>query len=436
MTDQHPVGSRLDPWIESYAARTAGMKVSEIRALFAVASRPEVVSLAGGMPNIGALPMDLVGDTVQRLLHDQGLTALQYSSGQGDERLRDQLLEVMALEGIDAHPDDIVMTTGSQQALDLVARVFLDPRDVVIAESPSYVGALGVFAAYEADVVHVPCDADGLVPEALEEHITRLETEGRRIKFLYTVPTFQNPAGTALPDERRPRVLEICRRHGILVVEDNPYGLLGFEGRTYPALKSMDEDGVIYLGTFSKIFAAGLRVGWAVAPHAVREKLVLANEAAILCPSAFTQAVASRYLSEIDWQAQTASYRALYQERRDAMADALRSLLPQARWNLPRGGLFFWIELPEGLDTKAMLPLAVKELVAYAPGTGFYADGTGRRNARLNFSYPTSERIHEGVRRFATVVEREQELLDTFGPYDDSTRSGARRVLLPSPDVS
>lgn len=436
MNDQHPVGSRLDPWLESYAARTSGMRVSEIRALFAVASRPEVVSLAGGMPNLQSLPMDIVGDTVQQMLAKDGLTALQYSSGQGDERLREQLLEVMALEGLHAHPDDIVMTTGSQQALDLVSRVFLDPHDVVLAESPSYVGALGAFAAYEADVVHVPCDADGIVPSGLEEHITRLAAEGRPIKFLYTVPTFQNPAGTALSEERRPQVLEICRRHHVLVIEDNPYGLLGFEGRTYPALRSMDEEGVIYLGTFSKIFAAGLRVGWAVAPPAVREKLVLANEAAILCPSAFTQAVASRYLSEWDWRAQTVHYRDLYRERRDAMADALRSLLPQATWNLPRGGLFYWIELPEGLDTKAMLPLAVKELVAYAPGTGFYADGSGRRNARLNFSYPTAERIHEGVRRFATVVEREMELLDTFGPYDDSTRSRARRVLHPSPDVS
>lgn len=436
MQDQHPVGSRLDPWVESYAARTMGMKASEIRALFAVASRPEVVSLAGGMPNISALPMDLIGDTVQRLLVDEGLTALQYSSGQGDERLREQLLEVMALEGLTAHPDDIVMTTGSQQGLDLVSRVFLDPHDVVLAESPSYVGALGVFAAYQADVEHLPCDSDGLVPEALEERILALRAAGRTIKFLYTVPTFQNPAGTALSEERRPQVIDICRRHGVLVVEDNPYGLLGFEGRTFPALRSLDEEGVLYLGTFSKIFAAGLRVGWTVAPHAIREKLVLANEAAILCPSAFSQAVASRYLAETDWQAQTAALRELYRERRDAMREALSTLLPQARWHEPRGGLFFWLELPEGLDTKAMLPLAVKELVAYAPGTGFYANGEGRRNARLNFSYPSPERIHEGVRRFATVVERELELLDTFGPYDDSTRSRTPRVLLPSPDVS
>ncbi|MCH8614090.1 PLP-dependent aminotransferase family protein [Arsenicicoccus dermatophilus] len=435
MTDQHPVGSRLDPWVESYAARTTGMKVSEIRALFAVASRPEVVSLAGGMPSIDALPLPDVGATVDRLLREQGLTALQYSSGQGDPVLREQLLDVMRLEGLDVHPDDIVMTTGSQQALDLVSRVFLDPGDVVVAESPSYVGALGVFAAYQADVVHVPCDGDGLVPEALDEHLTRLLAQGRRIKFLYTVPTFQNPAGTALCDERRPRVLEVCRRHGVLVVEDNPYGLLGFEGRTYDALRSLDEEGVIYLGTFSKIFAAGLRVGWAVAPHAVKEKLVLANEAAILCPSAFTQAVASRYLAELDWQKQTAGLRELYRERRDAMAQALTALLPQATWHRPRGGLFFWIELPEGLDTKAMLPLAVKELVAYAPGTGFYADGSGRRNARLNFSYPAPDRIHEGVRRFATVVEREQELLETFGPCARTSHEGPR-VLLPSPEVS
>ncbi|MEP7036546.1 MAG: PLP-dependent aminotransferase family protein, partial [Actinomycetota bacterium] len=316
-------GSRLDPWLASYAERTLGMNASEIRALFAVASRPEVVSLAGGMPYLSALPMDVVAEAVSKMLSTQGLTALQYGSGQGDPALREQILEVMALEGITAHADDIVVTTGSQQALDLVTRIFIDPGDVVLTEAPSYVGALGVFSAYQAQVAHVISDDDGLVPQALEERILGLEAAGRRIKFLYTVPNFHNPAGTTLSLRRRPQIVEICQRHGILVLEDNPYGLLGFDREPYDAMRSLSDDGVVYLGSFSKTFAPGLRVGWALAPHAVREKLVLASESAILCPSAYAQMTVSTYLATCDWKAQIKVYCDLYRERRDAMIESL-----------------------------------------------------------------------------------------------------------------
>ncbi|MEP7017859.1 MAG: PLP-dependent aminotransferase family protein, partial [Actinomycetota bacterium] len=297
-------GSRLDPWMQSYAERTTGMQASEIRALFAVASRPEVVSLAGGMPYLSALPMDVVASAVAKMLSTQGVTALQYGSGQGDPVLREQILEVMALEGITAHPDDIVVTTGSQQALDLVTRIFIDPGDVVLTEAPSYVGALGVFSAYQAQVAHVAFDDDGLVPQALEERILALRAAGKKIKFLYTVPNFHNPAGTTLSLQRRPQIIEICHRYAILVLEDNPYGLLGFDREPYDAMRSMSEEGVVYLGSFSKTFAPGLRVGWALAPHAVREKLVLASESAILCPSAYAQMTVSTYLATCDWKAQ------------------------------------------------------------------------------------------------------------------------------------
>jgi DNA-binding transcriptional MocR family regulator len=431
-------GSRLDPWKQSYAQRTAGMTASEIRALFAVASRPEVVSLAGGMPYLSALPMDTVAETVQRMLATEGLTALQYGSGQGDPRLREQILEVMALEGISAHPDDIVVTTGSQQALDLVTRIFIDPGDVVLAEAPSYVGALGVFSAYQADVVHVASDDDGLVPQALEETIQALKSQGRRIKFLYSVPNFHNPAGVTLSLERRPQVLDICQRHGILVLEDNPYGLLGFEREPYPAMRAASEEGVVYLGSFSKTFAPGLRVGWALAPHAIREKLVLASESAILCPSAYAQMTVSTYLATSDWRAQIKVYRELYRERRDAMVDALGAQLPRAHWTHPDGGFYVWLTLPEGVNAKAMLPRAVTERVAYVPGTAFFADGTGHQHVRLSYCYPDPDRIREGVRRFAGVVQAELELLETFGPYDASVTSdtSAARVQFPSPDLS
>jgi 2-aminoadipate transaminase len=431
-------GSRLDPWMKSYAQRTAGMTTSEIRALFAVASRPEVVSLAGGMPSLTALPMDAVADLVAHLLRTQGATALQYGSGQGDPRLREQILDVMALEGISAHPDDIVVTTGSQQALDLVTRIFIDPGDVVLAESPSYVGALGVFAAYQAQVAHIASDDDGLVPQALQECILRLKAAGQRIKFLYTVPNFHNPAGTTMSPERRPQIVEICHRHGILVLEDNPYGLLGFDREPYPALRSLSDEGVIYLGSFSKTFAPGLRVGWALAPHAIREKLVLASEAAILCPSAFSQMTVSTYLATADWMAQIKVYRELYRERRDAMLTSLTAMLPQATWTHPDGGFYVWLTLPPGLNAKAMLPRAVTERVAYVPGTAFFADGTGQRNVRLSYCYPDPDRIREGIRRFAGVVQSELDLLETFGPYDIAGHGAgpSTGVQSPSPDVT
>lgn len=431
-------GSRLDPWVQSYAQRTAGMTTSEIRALFSVASRPEVVSLAGGMPYLSALPMDTVAATVAQMLATQGLTALQYGSGQGDPTLREQILEVMALEGISAHADDVVVTTGSQQALDLVTRIFIDPGDVVLAEAPSYVGALGVFASYQAEVAHVASDNDGLVPHALEERIRELLASGKRIKFLYTVPNFHNPAGTTLSPQRRPLILEICQRHGILVLEDNPYGLLGFDGEPPAAVRSLSDDGVVYLGTFSKTFAPGLRVGWALAPHAVREKLVLASESAILCPSAYAQMTVSAYLATCDWKAQIKVYRELYRERRDAMIESLSALLPQASWTHPEGGFYVWVTLPEGLNAKAMLPRALTERVAYVPGTAFFADGTGHRNVRLSYCYPDPDRIREGVRRFAGVVQSELELLETFGPYDVTAGRTApsHGVQSPAADLS
>jgi 2-aminoadipate transaminase len=433
-----PQGSRLDPWMQSYARRTAGMTTSEIRALFAVASRPEIISLAGGMPCLTALPLETVADTVAHLLRTQGLTALQYGSGQGDPTLREQILEVMAKEGISAHADDVVVTTGSQQALDLVTRIFIDPGDVVLAEAPSYVGALGVFAAYQAEVAHVASDDDGLIPEALLERILALETAGRRIKFLYTVPNFHNPAGTTMSVVRRPQIIEICQRHGVLLLEDNPYGLLGFDGEPADALRTLSEDGVVYLGSFSKTFAPGLRVGWALAPHAIREKLVLASESAILCPSAFSQMTVSAYLATSDWMAQIKAFRELYRERRDAMIESLEALLPQATWTHPDGGFYVWVTLPEGVNTKAMLPRAVTERVAYVPGTAFFADGTGQRHVRLSYCFPDPDRIREGVRRFAAVVQSELELLETFGPYDPTGRGAgpSAGVQFPSPDLS
>ena len=410
-------GSRIDPYVDHYAERARGMVASEIRALFAVAARPEVVSLAGGMPFIPALPLDAVGEMAGQLVTDRGAVALQYGSGQGDPGLRESICDVMALEGIRAHPDEVVVTVGSQQALDLITRIFVDPGDVVLAEGPSYVGALGTFTSYQARVVHVPMDDDGLLPEALAETIARLSAAGQRLKFLYTVPSFHNPAGVTLSRQRRPQVLEICQRAGLLVVEDNPYGLLGFDSEPLRALRADDPQGVVYLGTFSKTIAPGLRVGWALAPPGIRDKLVLAAEAAVLCHSSLAQLMVREYLATQPWQEQVKVFRELYRERRDAMLDALGAVMPEGcRWTRPGGGFYVWLQLPDGLDAKAMLPRAVSSRVAYVPGIGFHADGAGSEYLRLSYCFPEPARIREGVRRLADVVGSEVELHSTFGP--------------------
>lgn len=408
--------SRLDPWVNSYAARARGMTASEIRALFAVASRPEVVSLAGGMPYVQALPLDVLAETASRLIRERGTQVLQYGSGQGDVTLREQILDVMSEVGITAHPDDIVVTTGSQMALDLVTRVFCDPGDVVLVEAPSYVGALGVFRSYECDIVHVAMDDEGLVPSALDAAIAAARATGRRVKMIYTIPSFHNPAGVTQGPQRRQEILAIAQREGVLLLEDDPYGLLGFEGAPPRAIRADDDQQVVYLGSFSKTIASGLRVGWAVAPHGVREKLVLAAEAAVLCPSNYAQLTVSDYLATQPWREQVKVFRELYRERRDAMLETLTQLMPPGTtWTQPQGGFYSWLTLPEGLDSKAMLPRAIAALVAYVPGTGFYVNGQGRANMRLSYCYPDPDRIREGVRRLAGVIESELELAETFG---------------------
>ena len=409
-------GSCLDPWVDSYASRANAMRASEIRALFAVASRPEVVSLAGGMPYVQALPLEMMADTARRVLYERGSQALQYGSGQGDVTLREQILEVIGEVGVIAHPDDIVVTTGSQMALDLVTRVFCDPGDVVLVEAPSYVGALGVFRAYECDVIHVAMDDEGLVPSALSEAIAATRAAGKRVKLIYTIPSFHNPAGVTQGPARRAEILAIAQSAGIAILEDDPYGLLGFEGEPPRAIRADDPDGVIYLGSFSKTIASGLRVGWAVAPHGVREKLVLANESAVLCPSNYTQLTISEYLATQPWREQIKAFQEVYRERRDALLESLQAMMPEGTtWTIPAGGFYSWLTLPHGLDATAMLPRAVANLVAYVPGTGFYVDGQGRQNMRLSYCYPEPERIREGVRRLAAVIESELEVVQTFG---------------------
>ena len=393
---------------ERFAARAAGMQASEIRSLFAVASRPEIVSLAGGMPNLSALPMEMMASIVNQLILTNGAEALQYGSGQGYPKLREQICEVMALEGIRANPEDVIVTTGSQQALDLISRIFIDPGDVVLVEAPSYVGALGTFRQYEAQVVHVALDDQGLIPDALREAIASVRAARRKIKFLYLIPNYQNPTGVLLPADRRSEILNICREEGIFVVEDNPYGLLGFDRPSPNAMRAEDSENVIYLGSFSKTIAAGLRVGWALVPPSLKEKLIVASESSILCPSNFTQLTISSYLADQPWRDQIASFVELYKVRRDAMLESLEQYFPaSATWTKPGGGFYVWVNLPPEIDTKLMVPKAIVAKVAYVPGTAFYADGFGSWAMRLSYCHPTPERIREGVKALGGVVKQE-----------------------------
>jgi 2-aminoadipate transaminase len=417
--------TRLDSYVDRYAARTHGMTASAIRALFAVANRPEVVSLAGGMPNISDLPLDVVGSSLQDLVLSRGRQAMQYGSGQGEPEVREAICEIMRLEGISAHPDDVTVTVGSQQALDLVTRIFCDPGDVVLCEAPSYVGALGVFRSYQCEVAHVAMDSQGLVPEALREAVVALRAAGRKVKFVYTIPSFHNPAGVTQSLERREAILAVAEEADLLVIEDNPYGLLGFDADPIPAIRSLSDDRVVYLGTFSKTFAPGFRIGWVLAPHAVREKLVLAQESATLCPPTFSQFAIGAYLQQHDWQGQIKVFAEMYRERRDAMLTGLTNDMPAGvTWTVPAGGFYVWVTLPPGLDSQAMLPRAVTARVAYVPGTAFYADGFGSRHLRLSYCFPTPERILEGTRRLGDVLAYETELMSTFGTPLSSSRHG------------
>jgi len=397
----------IDRFVELYAERAQGMSASEVRALFAVASRPDVVSLAGGMPFVQAIDPDAVTEVVAEAFSEHGSMVLQYGGGQGHLGLRERLLPLMTDEGVDADPDDMVITTGAQQALDLLGKIFIDPGDEIAVEAPAYVGALSAFDTYQPRYVQIELDEDGMVVDQLEEALVR----GARPKFVYTVPNFGNPAGVTMSLERRERLVALCREASIPIVEDNPYGLLRFEGDPLPCLRTLDPENVIYLGTVSKVFSPGVRVGWALAEQSVVQRLVLAKEAADLCGSSFTMLVTERWFSNDRWRTNLASLVDVYRSRRDAMLEALEEHFPaDAAWTHPNGGFFVWVTLPGYVDAQAMLAAAVERRVAYVPGTGFYPDGRGKDAMRLAFCYPTEDRIREGIARLGALLSDEEQL--------------------------
>ncbi len=419
-----------DPYLARYAARVTGMSASEIRALFAVASRPEIVSFAGGMPDTSALDLEAVEQVVAAVIRDSGAVALQYGGGQGRPELREQLVQVMRLQGVPAHPDELVVTVGGQQALELIASCFVDPGDVVLAEGPTYVGAIGALTSLQADVRHVPMDEAGMRVDLLEEQLQALEAEGRRAKYLYLIPNHQNPAGVSLSLERRRRVAELAERHDLLVVEDDPYGLLGFDGEVLPSLRSMIPERVIYVGTMSKLFAPGVRTGWIAAPAPVRDKLILLREAADLCPSNLTQMIVERWLQTQPWVEQIKRFRQLYAEKAGVMLDTMAAELPaEVHWTRPQGAFYVWLTVPAGIDTSDLLAKAIAHRVAYVPGRGFFADSSGGDHARLCFSFPSTDRIREGVVRLGELLNAELELVRAvYGEHAPQlrTRRGGR----------
>ncbi|HKZ27997.1 MAG TPA: PLP-dependent aminotransferase family protein [Rubrobacteraceae bacterium] len=389
------------------------MKSSSTRDLMSTLSRPGMISLAGGFPDtktFGEEPFQEICSAVA----SESAQALQYGPTAGLEGIRDVIVDVMAAEGTPACREDILVTAGAQQALDLLGKVFLDEGDAIICEGPTYVGALQAFSSYRPRVIHVPMDEAGIIPASVREALEEAHSQGTRVKFIYTIPNFQNPAGVTLAAGRRRELLQIAREYDLIILEDNPYGMLRFEGEAPPTLATLEQeetgsvDRVVYLGTFSKIFAPGVRLGWIHARQDILHSVNLVKQGTDLCSSTLSQMLVCAYFKRVDWRGYIRRLAELYRERRDAMLDALTEFMPEGvHWNRPEGGFFVWITLPFYVDANTMLPQAVAHNVAYVPGEGFYASGEGKNCMRLSFSFAEPEDIRRGIESLATVI-REQ----------------------------
>jgi 2-aminoadipate transaminase len=427
----------LERYAGLFATRTRVMKSSAMRDMMAITARPEVISLAGGLPDTGSFPPDTFAAMAERIAHQSCARALQYGPTEGLDEAKECIVEVMAAEEMKVDLDDLIVTTGGQQVIDLVTKTLIDPGDVIIAEGPTYPGAVPTFSSYEADVVQIDTDSDGMRIDRLEEVLDQLARDGRRPKFVYTVPSFQNPAGVTMSVPRRQRLVEIAHEREMLVLEDNPYGMLRYEGSSLPTLRSLDGGVyVMYLGTFSKILSPGIRLGWVAAPPPVLEKINLGKQAADLCTSTLSQLLVRAYFDEGIWRDYIESLNEIYRARRDAMLDALAEFFPrQAEWTRPGGGLFIWVTLPDFIDTTDLLARALRENVAFVPGEGAYLDGRGRNSMRLNFSSSDEDTIREGVRRIGEVVAEQVALYGTLTGEDRAAAVGRARPRATPPDA-
>jgi 2-aminoadipate transaminase len=413
-----------------FAQRTKVMTSSAMRDLMAITERPEVISLAGGLPDTSTFPpgqfQEIMGNVAQHTL----ARALQYGPTEGHAAVKECIAEVMEAEGTHVDPDDLIVTTGGQQVIDLVCKTLVDPGDVIIAEGPTYPGAVPTFSAYQAEVIQIELDDDGMRIDLLEETLARLDSEGRRPKFIYTIPNFHNPGGVTMSLPRRRRLADIARERELLILEDNPYGLLRYEGEPLPTLRSLEGgDFVLSLGTFSKILSPGIRIGWAAAPRPVLQKMSVGKQGSDLCSSSLSQIFVTTYFESGDWRTYLGSLKDLYRRRRDTMLDALAEHFPaDATWTHPQGGLFIWATLPPGLDTTDLLARALSRNVAFVPGRGAYLDGRGGSSMRLNFSGSGEDDIREGVRRIGEVVREQLDLYRTLtGERPASEESAPRR---------
>jgi 2-aminoadipate transaminase len=391
------------------------MRSSAMRDLMALTERPEVISLAGGWPDTSTFPADSYAALMSTVASESCARALQYGPTEGLSVVKRCIVEVMAAEGIAIDPDELLVTTGGQQVIDLVCKTLVDPGDVVVCEAPTYPGAVPTFGAYEADVVHVAMDRDGMRIDELRRVLAELDSQGRRPKFIYTVPTFHNPAGVTMSYDRRVELVAIAAERELLVLEDNPYGLLRYEGSPLPPLRSLDGDFVVYASTFSKILSPGVRLGWAAAPGPVLEKMNIGKQSSDLCSSSISQYFVSAYFDSRPWEEYVRSLIEIYRRRRDVMLDALADHFPrEAEWTHPEGGLFIWATLPDYIDTTDLLARALDEHVAFVPGRAAFLDGRGGSSMRLNFSGVDENQIREGVRRLGEVVREQVALYGTL----------------------
>lgn len=409
----------FDYWEHLYSNRTEYMFSSEIRDLLSLSARPDIISFAGGLPEVRALSFQKLERYIKRILKADGDISLQYGGSDGYYPLKTKLIEVMKLEGLDVVEEDIITTAGGQQALDLLAKVFINPGDAIIVESPAYTGALNSFSSYEAKIVGIPVDEDGINTSILEKKLKELANKKIKIKFIYLVPNFSNPSGVTLSLQHRKEVLDLAKKYNIIILEDNPYGMLRYEDKPIPTIKELDSRGdnhsVIYLSTLSKLLAPGFRIGWIVAPHPILEKIILGVQSTILCVSTFSQRIAYEYFSDPSWSENINEFIKIYSKRRDVMLNTLEENFPEgSEWSKPKGGFFIWLKLPSYLNTKEILADAVRNKVAYVPGSGFYADGKGTNEARLAFCTENTERIEKGIKILAGIIKEKIKLYRSF----------------------
>jgi 2-aminoadipate transaminase len=397
---------------QHFSKRVAGAKRSAIRELLKLTEQPDIISFGGGLPAPESFPNKELAAIAHDELMNNSANVLQYGTTEGSRTLRDAFVQWLEPQDIHATRDQLLVTTASQQGLDLLCKAFFDPGDVLFCGLPTYLGAVQAFSLFQIDTVGVRLEDDGMSIDHLEEQIAASKEAGKRMKGIYVIPDFQNPSGITLSQEKRQRLLEIARREDLLVFEDNPYGHLRFAGEAIPSLYSMDTDGrVIMLVTFSKILCAGLRLAVMITPDEdIMDALVRTKQATDLCTSKLTQHLAARYMSEYGLDAHLKDIRPIYREKRDAMIRALETYMPTGegiRWTNPDGGLFVWVWLPEAIDTQDMVSRAIEKKVAYVPGTSAFVDGSGHNTMRLSFSSSSPEKIDEGVRRLAEVIKAE-----------------------------